>query len=67
MEILIVIGLIIVVYITLKSFTVHRCPHCQSRYIQRVKNEETKPGYERYVCSACGKYTERKKLFYRNK
>lgn len=65
MEIVIILLLIIIVYFTLKIFTVHRCPHCQSRYIQRVKNEEGRPGYEKYVCSACGQFTERKKLFFK--
>ncbi|MDE7315166.1 MAG: hypothetical protein K2N11_05620 [Mucispirillum sp.] len=65
MEILVLILIIAGTYFFLKVFTVHRCPHCQSRYINRNKNMEVKSGYKVYVCSACGKVTERKNLFYK--
>ena len=64
---IILILIIAFTYFVLKVFTVHRCPYCQSRYINRNKNMEVKPGYKVYVCSACGKVTERKNLFYKEK
>ena len=60
MEITVLILIIAGTYFFLKFFTVHRCPYCQSRYINRKKNMEVKSGYKVYVCSACGKVTERK-------
>ncbi len=67
MEILVLILIIAGTYIFLRVFTVHRCPYCQSRYINRNKKIENKKGYKVYVCSACGKVTERKNLFYKEK
>lgn len=67
MEIAVLVLIIAGTYIFLRVFTVHRCPHCQSRYINRNKNMEVRPGYKVYVCSACGKATERKNLFYKEK
>lgn len=67
MEITVLILIIAGIYFFLKFFTVHRCPYCQSRYINRKKNMEVKSGYKVYVCSACGKVTERKNLFYKEK
>ena len=67
MEILVLILIIAGTYIFLRVFTVHRCSYCQSRYINRNKKIENKKGYKVYVCSACGKVTERKNLFYKEK
>ena len=67
MEITVLILIIAGTYFFLKFFTVHRCPYCQSRYIKKKKNMEVKSGYKVYVCSACGKVTERKNLFYKEK
>lgn len=65
MELIILLILIIGTNLFLRFFTVHRCPHCQSRYINRKKEYETKKGYKVYACSACGKITEKKNLFYK--
>lgn len=62
---IILILIIAFTYFVLKVFTVHRCPYCQSRYINRNKSMENKKGYKVYVCSACGKVYEKKDLFYK--
>ena len=67
MELAVLVFIIAVTYIVLKVFTVHRCPHCQSRYINRNKNMEVRPVYKVYVYSSCGKVTERKNLYYKAK
>ncbi len=62
MNLLILFLLIAGTYLFLKFFTVHRCPYCQSRYINRNKEMEQNKNYTVYVCSACGKVYERKNL-----
>ena len=62
MNIIVLILLIVGTYLFLKFFTVHRCPYCQSRYINRYKNMETDKNTKVYVCSACGQIYEKKNL-----
>lgn len=63
MKIIILILLIVFVYLVMKYLTVHRCPHCHSRYILRYKEFETDKNYKVFKCIACGKKTEVKKFF----
>lgn len=69
MNINLIILLIIIAatYMILKIFTLHRCPKCQSRYINRKRDEEKNDGFKKYVCSACGAEITRKKIFKRVK
>lgn len=62
---IILLFIIIITYLILKIFTVYRCPYCQSRYINRRKDMETKKDYKVYICSACGKEYEKKDIFYK--